>query len=86
MQRLRIRVRKKGQITLPQQLRNRWEVDEGSEIALVEEGDHAVISPIRKTRIREDAGTLGHADKDEVDVAIMDPELLSEHYSKKYRH
>ena len=85
MQRIRIRVRKKGQITLPQDLRNRWEVGEGSELALVEEGNHAVISPIRRTKVREDAGSLGQADKDEVDIAIMDPELVSSHYLKKYR-
>ena len=86
LQKVRIRVRKKGQITLPQALRKRWEIDEGSEIALAEEENRAVISPIKRTRIRHDAGSLGRADKDEIDIAIMDPELVSDHYSKKYRH
>ncbi|MHB8565543.1 MAG: AbrB/MazE/SpoVT family DNA-binding domain-containing protein [Nitrososphaerales archaeon] len=86
MQTSRIRVRKKGQVTLPQELRDRWGISEGSEIALVAEEDHAVIRPIKKTRIKEDAGSLGQADNDEVEFAIIDPELVSEHYSKKYRH
>jgi len=86
MQKVRVRVRKKGQITLPQDLRNQWELNEGSEISLISDGDHAVIRPIRRTKIKEDAGSLGQAGKDEIDFAIMDPELISDHYSKKYRH
>jgi AbrB family looped-hinge helix DNA binding protein len=86
MQKVSIRVRKKGQITLPQDLRNLWELGEGSQITLIAEGDHAIIRPIRRTKIREDAGSLGQATKDEIDFAIMDPELISQHYAKKYRH
>jgi AbrB family looped-hinge helix DNA binding protein len=84
MQKVRIKIRKKGQITLPQELRTQWEVGEGSEISLVAEGDHAVIKPIRRTKVGEEAGSLGRADKDEIDFAIIDPELVSMHYSKKY--
>lgn len=86
MQKTKIRVRKKGQITLPQDLRARWEVSEGSELALIEEGDHAIIRPVRRTRIKEEAGSLGRSDKDEIDFATMDSELVSEYYSRKYRH
>ena len=85
MQNTRIRVRKKGQITLPHELRNRWKIDEGSEIALITEKDHAIIRPVRQTRIRKDAGSLGPADKDEIEFAVIDPELISQYYSKKYR-
>ena len=53
MQTTRIRVRKKGQVTLPQELRDKWQIQEGSEIALTTEKDHAVIRPVRKTRIVE---------------------------------
>lgn len=85
MQKLKVRVRKKGQITLPQQLRNRWGIDEGSEIVIAAEDDQAIIRPVRQTRVREDAGSLGRADSDEIDFAVIDPELVSQYYSKKYR-
>jgi AbrB family looped-hinge helix DNA binding protein len=86
MQTTRIRVRKKGQVTLPQELRDEWEIDEGSEIMLTSEKDYAVIRPIRRTKIKQDAGSLGHADRDEIDFAVMDPELISQYYAKKYRN
>ncbi len=84
MQKIKVRVRKKGQITLPQQLRNQWGIDEGSEIVITAEEDQATIRPVRRTKVRDDAGSLGHADSDEVEFAILDPELLSQYYSKKY--
>jgi AbrB family looped-hinge helix DNA binding protein len=84
MQTMRLRVRKKGQITLPQQLRERWSLDEGAEIVIAAEEDSAVIRPVRRTRVNDDAGSLGQADIDEVEIAIMDPELMLQHYSKKY--
>ena len=84
MQTTRIRVRKKGQVTLPRELRDKWQIQEGSEIALTTEKDHAVIRPVRKTIIRQDAGSLGQPDKNEVEFAIIDPELVAKHYSKKY--
>jgi AbrB family looped-hinge helix DNA binding protein len=82
---MRIRVRKKGQVTLPQELRDWWEIGEGSEIVLAAEKDHAVIRPVRGT-IKQDAGSLGQSDKGEIDFAVMSPELLSQYYSKKYRN
>ena len=85
MQKSRVRVRKRGQITLPQEIRNRWRIQEGSEIDIISDEDHAIIKPIKRTRIQEDAGALGPADKDEIEFAIIDPELISQHYSKKYR-
>jgi AbrB family looped-hinge helix DNA binding protein len=85
MQKSRVRVRKRGQITLPQEIRNRWRIQEGSEIDIISDEDQAIIKPIKRTRIQEDAGALGPADKDEIEFAIIDPELISQHYSKKYR-
>jgi AbrB family looped-hinge helix DNA binding protein len=85
MQKSRVRVRKRGQITLPQEIRNRWRIQEGSEIDIISDEDQAIIKPIKRTRIQEDAGSLGPADKDEIEFAIIDPELISQHYSKKYR-
>ena len=84
MQKIKVKVRKKGQITLPQQLRNCWGIDEGSEIVITAEEDQAIIRPVRRTKVKADAGSLGSADSDEVEFAIIDPELLSQHYSKKY--
>ena len=85
MQRLRVRVRKKGQITLPEQIRSKWKLDEGSEIYIIPSAGQAVIKPIKRTDVREEAGALGQADKDEVSFAILDPEFISQYYSKKYR-
>lgn len=85
MQKSRVRVRKRGQITLPQEIRNRWRIQEGSEIDIISDEDQAIIKPIKRTRIQEDAGALGPADKDEIEFAIIDPELISQHYAKKYR-
>jgi AbrB family looped-hinge helix DNA binding protein len=85
MERLRVRVRKKGQITLPQRIRNEWKVVEGSEIDIFPDGDQATIRPVKRTKIREEAGALGRAAKDEIDFAVLDPELISQYYSRKYR-
>ncbi len=84
MQKMRVRVRKKGQVTLPQPLRESWGMEEGSELSITAEGDRAIIRPVRRTRLEEDAGCLGKPDSDEVEFAIVDAELISEHYSRKY--
>jgi len=77
-----LRVRKKGQVTLPQELRTFWGVREDSELSLIEEGDHAVVSPIKRTSIKEAAGSLGKANKDEIEFAIIEPRRISEYFSK----
>jgi len=84
MQRMRVRVRKKGQVTFPQLLRDRWGMEEGSELLITTEGDQAIVRPVRRTRLRDDAGCLGKPDSDETEFAIVDTELISRHYSKKY--
>lgn len=81
----RIRVRKKGQITLPQKLREEWHIIEGSFISLSAAENQAVIRPIKRTKIIEDAGALGPSDKDEIEFATMDLEFLVQYYSKKYK-
>lgn len=80
-------MRKKGQITLPQKLRRKWGLNEGSEIVIITaaaEEDQAVIRPVKRIRVKEAAGSLGQADSDEVEFAVADPELLSQYYLKKY--
>lgn len=86
MQKQRVKVRKKGQITLPQKLRRRWGLDEGSEIVIIAaaEEDQAIIRPVKRIRVKDEAGSLGQADRDEVEFAVADPELLSQYYLKKY--
>ena len=86
MQKQRVKVRKKGQITLPQKLRRKWGLDEGSEIVIIAaaEEDQAVIRPVKRIRVEDEAGSLGQADSDEVEFAVADPELLSQYYLKKY--
>jgi AbrB family looped-hinge helix DNA binding protein len=85
MQKIRVKVRKRGQITLPQEIRKKWGIREDSEIDIISDEEQAIIKPVKHTRIQEEAGALGPADKDEIEFAIIDPELISQHYSKKYR-
>ena len=84
MQKIRVKVGKKGQVTLPRLLRKRWGVEEGSELLITAEGDQAIVRPVRRTILRDDAGCLGKPDSDETEFAIVDAELMPEHYSKKY--
>jgi len=84
MQKIKVRVRKKGQITLPRQLRDLWDIGEGSEMVITAEGDRAVIKPVKRTIVREDAGSLGEAKDDEIEFAVIDPELILQYYLKKY--
>ena len=83
-----MRVRKKGQVTLPQSLREKWGIDEGSEITILAvDGDKAILKPVRKTNVRQASGSLGEPLKssDEIEFACLDPELIPRYYSKKYR-
>lgn len=83
-----MRVRKKGQVTLPQSLREKWGIDEGSEITILAvDGDKAILKPVRKTNVRQASGSLGEPLKssDEIEFASLDPELIPRYYSKKYR-
>ncbi len=88
MENLKIRVRKKGQVTLPHSLREKWGIDEGSEVMILSVDDNkAIIKPMRKINVRQASGSLGEPLKptDEIEFATLDPELLLRYYSKKYR-
>jgi AbrB family looped-hinge helix DNA binding protein len=83
-----MRVRKKGQVTLPQILREKWGIAEGSEVIILSvDGDKAILKPLRKTNVRQASGSLGEPSKpgDEIEFATLDPELIPRYYSKKYR-
>ena len=43
------RVRHRGQITLPRQIRNRLGLQEGDQIVFLERGDEIVLLPLTKT-------------------------------------
>jgi len=83
-----MRVRKKGQVTLPQSLRQKWGIDEGSEVMILAvDDDKAVLKPVRRISVRQASGSLGEPLKpsDEIEFATLDPELIPRYYSKKYR-
>lgn len=83
-----MKVRKKGQVTLPQSLRERWGIHDGSEvIILAVDDDKAILKPMRKVSVREASGSLGKPSKrkDEIEFATLDPELIPRYYSKKYK-
>ncbi len=83
-----MRVRKKGQVTLPEILREKWGIDEGSEVVILSVDDNkAILKPVRKTNVRKASGSLGEPVKpnDEIEFATLDPELIPMYYSKKYR-
>jgi AbrB family looped-hinge helix DNA binding protein len=44
-----IRVGRRGQITIPKDIRNHLGIDEGDSIALIPEGDQAILRPIHLT-------------------------------------
>jgi len=79
-----VKVGKKGQVILPRPLKERWGVKEGSELLIAVEGDQAIVRPVRRTRLKDDAGCLGRPDGDETEFAVVDPDLISRYYSKKY--
>ena len=43
------RIGKRGQITLPRELRAAWEVDEGDRIAFLQRGEEVVLLPLKQT-------------------------------------
>jgi AbrB family looped-hinge helix DNA binding protein len=88
LERVRIKVRKKGQVTLPHSIREKLGIAEGSEVEISSvDDDKAVLKPIRKVDIRRSSGLLGEPRKrnDEIEFASLDPELIPRYYSKKYR-
>jgi len=46
---LQTRIGRRGQITLPREVRRRIKVDEGDQIAFIIEGEHVIIKPITQS-------------------------------------
>ena len=46
MEPVRARVSRNGQISLPAELRRRWGVGPGDDVAIIDEGDYALVLPI----------------------------------------
>ena len=79
-----IKVRKKGQITLPAFVRKQWNLQENDEIILILKGNEGIIKPKKIVSVKDIAGRLGHGDEDEIEFAVTDPALLPDFYQKKY--
>jgi len=43
------RIGKRGQITLPRELRAAWEVEEGDQVAFLQRGEEVVLLPLKRT-------------------------------------
>ena len=63
-----VRVRHRGQITLPRTIRNRLDLKEGDQIAFLERGDEIVLLPLTKSLLdlRGSVSVSGPQDFDEV--------------------
>lgn len=85
MDKVRIRIRRKGQITLPVELRRTLGVREGSELIFIQTKEGVVLKPLKKTRVRESAGALGTGSKEEFPFATLDSELIPHYYERKYK-
>jgi len=76
-----VRLRQKGQITIPAEIRRKMGLVENDELILTLEDDHIILRPLH-ARI---PSRYLKASDDEVEFAIMDPELLPYYYEVKYR-
>ena len=85
MDKVRIRIRRKGQITLPVELRRALGVEEDSELIFIQTREGVVLKPLKKTRVRESAGALGTGGKEELPFATLDSELIPHYYEGKYK-
>ncbi len=84
MKRVSVRVRKKGQLTLPVEIRRIWGLREGSELIFIYDERGATVKPMRRVKVREFSGALGDPCEDEVAFSILDPELLPLYLKEKY--
>ena len=85
MRRIVVQVRKKGQITLPIKIRKAFDISEGSKLELIPTQESILIKPVRKTKVAESSGALGEGGEDELELAILDPELLSHYFRRRYK-
>jgi len=52
------RVTRKGQVTIPKQVRDALRISQSDYVLIVQEGEKAILSPIRGTKIAELKGRL----------------------------
>ena len=84
MKKIRVRVRKKGQLTLPIEIRKAWGIDEGSELIFIYDENKAIVKPRRRIKVKDFSGALGEPHEDEILFSILDPEFLPLYYKEKY--
>jgi len=75
-----VRLREKGQITLPAEVRRKFGLNENDELILTIRGDEIVLKPLR-TKI---PSKYFEASDDEVLYATLDPEFIPHYYEAKY--
>jgi antitoxin PrlF len=69
---LQTRVGRRGQITLPREVRRRIKVDEGDQIAFIIEGEQVIIKPITQSLLdlRGSVGVRGEQDFDAIRAEV----------------
>jgi len=82
---VRVRIRKKGQLTLPIEIRRSWKLSEGSELVIMYDERKAIVKPRRRIKVRKYSGALGEPSEDEIEYSILDPEFLPLYFEEKYR-
>ena len=75
-----VKLRQKGQITLPAEVRRELGLMENDELVLTLEDDRIVLRPLH-SRI---PSKYLRASDDEVEYAIVDPEFVPYYYEAKY--
>ena len=70
---LQTRVRRRGQITLPREVRRRIKVDEGDQIAFIIEGKQVLIKPITQSLLdlRGSIKVTGEQDFDAIRQGVI---------------
>jgi bifunctional DNA-binding transcriptional regulator/antitoxin component of YhaV-PrlF toxin-antitoxin module len=72
------RVSKRGQTNLPAELRHRWGIEDGGEIAFIDLGDAALVLPGGIARAKAELRNVLTARYDAALVAIDDPDLADQ--------
>ena len=76
-----MKLRQKGQITIPADVRRMFNLNENDELVLTVRGNEIVLRPLR---VKIPPKYLEASD-DEVSYAIIDPEFVPYYYEVKYR-
>ena len=80
----KVKLRKRGQLTLPLEVRRPWRLSEGDALIIAYDKNSAIIKPQKKIKVRNASGALSPEDEDEVEYAVTDPALLPSYYEDKY--